>query len=134
MLPSDFHKSLFSSHVNTTDLMKLLMSSILVTTGSGLYSNVLLETSMVSLLKVSLATPCFGARTLLVRQLTVILLLLQYMDKMHSYWMNMSTEYNQFVALYLITSTKEVMFSPGFVCGFVSLFGNKITQKLMDGF
>ena len=30
----------------------------------------------------------------------------------------------------LITSAKEVMFSPGFVCAFV----NKITQKLMDGF
>ena len=34
----------------------------------------------------------------------------------------------------LITSAKEVMFSPAFVCGFVSLFVNKITQKLMDGF
>ena len=34
----------------------------------------------------------------------------------------------------VITSTKEVMFLPGFVCGFVSLFVNKITQKLMDGF
>ena len=32
----------------------------------------------------------------------------------------------------VITSAKEVMFSPGFVCGFVSLFVNKITQKLMD--
>ena len=32
----------------------------------------------------------------------------------------------------IITSAKEVMFSPGFVCGFVSLFVNKITQKLMD--
>ena len=34
----------------------------------------------------------------------------------------------------IITSAKEVMFSPGFVCGFLSLFVNKITQKLMDGF
>ena len=34
----------------------------------------------------------------------------------------------------LFTSTKEVMFLPAFVCGFVSLFVNKITQKLMDGF
>ena len=37
-----------------------------------------------------------------------------------------------------ITFAKEVMLSPGFVCGFVSLFVclfvNKITQKLMDGF
>ena len=32
------------------------------------------------------------------------------------------------------TSAKEVMFSPGFVCGFVSLFVNKIPQKPMDGF
>ena len=35
---------------------------------------------------------------------------------------------------YIITSVKEVMFLPGFVWGFVSLFVNKITQKLMDGF
>ena len=34
----------------------------------------------------------------------------------------------------IITSTKEVMFSPGFVCASVCLFVNKITQKLMDGF
>ena len=30
----------------------------------------------------------------------------------------------------LISSAKEVMFLPGFVCGFV----NKITLKLIDGF
>ena len=35
---------------------------------------------------------------------------------------------------HVITSTREVMFSPGFVCGFVSLFVNKIAQKLLDGF
>ena len=35
---------------------------------------------------------------------------------------------------WLITSAKEVIFLPGFVCGFVSLFVNKITQKLMYGF
>ena len=34
----------------------------------------------------------------------------------------------------LIISAKEVMFLPGFVCVFVSLFVNKITQKLVDGF
>ena len=34
----------------------------------------------------------------------------------------------------IITSAKEVIFSAGFVRGFVSLFVNKITQKLMDGF
>ena len=33
-----------------------------------------------------------------------------------------------------ITSAKEVVFLSGFVCGFVSLFVNKITQKLMDRF
>ena len=33
-----------------------------------------------------------------------------------------------------LTCAKEVMFLPGFVCGFVSLFVNKITQKLMDGY
>ena len=32
------------------------------------------------------------------------------------------------------TSAKEVVFSPGFVYVFVSLFGNKITQKLTEGF
>ena len=37
-------------------------------------------------------------------------------------------------AVSFITSAKRVMFLPGFVCGFVSLFVNKITQKLMDGF
>ena len=35
--------------------------------------------------------------------------------------------------LRVMTSAKEVMFSPGFVCGFVSLFVNKISQKVMDG-
>ena len=35
---------------------------------------------------------------------------------------------------FVFTSAKEVMFLPGFVCGFVSLFVNKITRKLMDGF
>ena len=34
----------------------------------------------------------------------------------------------------VITSAKKVMFLPGFVCGFVRLFVNKINQKLMDGF
>ena len=34
----------------------------------------------------------------------------------------------------LINSTNEIMFSPEFVCVFVSFFVNKITQKLMDGF
>ena len=33
-------------------------------------------------------------------------------------------------ALYLFTSAKEVMFSPGFVCPSVCLFVNKITLKL----
>ena len=32
----------------------------------------------------------------------------------------------------VITSTKEVMFSPGVVCGLVSLFVKKITLKLVD--
>ena len=31
-----------------------------------------------------------------------------------------------------ITSANEVMFSPGFVCGFVSLFVNKITLTNFD--
>ena len=35
---------------------------------------------------------------------------------------------------WIITSGKEVMFLYGFVCEFMSLFVNKITQKLMDGF
>ena len=34
----------------------------------------------------------------------------------------------------VITSAKEVMFSPGFVCGFVSLFVNKITLNLWTDF
>ena len=38
----------------------------------------------------------------------------------------------------LIVHVPQVIFSPGLVCGFVSLFVilfvNKITQKLMDGF
>ena len=38
------------------------------------------------------------------------------------------------LVLILIISTKEVMFLPGFVCALVSLFVNKITQKLMDRF
>ena len=38
------------------------------------------------------------------------------------------------LSLIIFTSAREVMFSPGFVCGFVSLFVNKITQKLIDGF
>ena len=33
-----------------------------------------------------------------------------------------------------INSVKDVMFSPGFVYRFVSLFVNKITPKLIDGF
>ena len=33
----------------------------------------------------------------------------------------------------IVTSTKEVMFSPGFVSPSVCLFVNNITQKLMDG-
>ena len=40
---------------------------------------------------------------------------------------------NTHVHYFLIISAKEVMFSPGFVCAFVSLFVNKIAQKLMDG-
>jgi len=32
-----------------------------------------------------------------------------------------------------ITSTKEVMFLPDFVCLFVCLCVSKITQKVMDG-
>ena len=35
---------------------------------------------------------------------------------------------------HIITPAKEVMFLTVFVCGFVSLFVNKITQKLLDGF
>ena len=42
--------------------------------------------------------------------------------------------HNSILCPSLITSAKEVMFLPGFVCGFVSLFVNKITQKLVDGF
>ena len=42
--------------------------------------------------------------------------------------------YNLQFTVCFITSAKEVMFLPGFVCGFVSFFVNKITQKLMDGF
>ena len=33
-----------------------------------------------------------------------------------------------------ITSAKEVMFLPDFVCLFVCLSVSKITQKVMDGF
>jgi len=34
----------------------------------------------------------------------------------------------------LITSAKEVMFLPDFVCLFVCLCVSKITRKVMDGF
>jgi len=36
--------------------------------------------------------------------------------------------------IYLITSAKEVMFLPDFVCLFVCLCVSKITQKVMDVF
>ena len=39
-----------------------------------------------------------------------------------------------FLLLIIITSAKEVTFSPGFVCTSICLFVNKITQKLMDEF
>ena len=41
---------------------------------------------------------------------------------------------NVTICTMFIISAKEVMFLPGFVCLFVRLFVNKITQKLMDGF
>ena len=34
----------------------------------------------------------------------------------------------------IVTSAKEVIFSPGTMCLPVSLFVNKITEKLLDGF
>ena len=45
----------------------------------------------------------------------------------------LATLYN-LPGIIIITSAKEIMFSPGFVCEFVSLFVNKITQKHMDRF
>ena len=48
--------------------------------------------------------------------------------------LNQTNNKEVLVILTFLTSAKAVMFSPGFVCGFVSLFVNKITQKRMDGF
>ena len=39
-----------------------------------------------------------------------------------------------FACEFFVTSAKEVMFLPGFVCPSVSLFVSEITQKLMEGF
>ena len=57
-----------------------------------------------------------------------------YKDTETPFWAYKSLLYVLLRGNNIITSAKEVMFSPGFVCGFVSLFVNKITQKLMDRF
>ena len=55
----------------------------------------------------------------------------QFDLKVHTYYNILK---NNFFNANFITSAKEVMFLPGFICGFVSLFVNKITQKLMHIF